>query len=350
MTLMSDIKGSSQDTQIEFIEYFNRYYEVLFKELTIWDMVFIARHYDSDIENWCDVEKEISDSFTNSSLLNSVKNSNSSLNSFTINDRLNSRSSPERIISTLLMSYYSKNHISSPVDRVIVSDAYRVTNDDWYRFLYNQLKKFEETFKVYIDEIVSIKDVNFLNKSFYEFKIISEYQLDRTINIMNFNYTTFIPKGLYKKSENVHGKALQNDEVIFGIDSSEIKNTDPHYIFTKTYRKVARLATNNFQRTKNSVLQDGIKTIIFYGHSLNNQDHSYFQTIFDLYNIYDNKITLKFKYSIYNEAKSQIIEEDQVRKVIDLLSKYGETIDNKYKGKNLIHKLLNEKRLIIEKV
>ena len=87
----------------------------------------------------------------------------------------------------------------------------------------------------------------------------------------------------------------------------------------------------------------------FYGHSFAPADYSYFQSIFDYYNIYDNDITLVFYYSIYDESKEQEIKRTQFNSVSKLMSEYGITFHSE-KGGNLMHKMLLEGRLILKKL
>lgn len=82
--------------------------------------------------------------------------------------------------------------------------------------------------------------------------------------------------------------------------------------------------------------------IKFYGHSLNEADYSYFQSIFDYYNLYENNnISLIFYYSKGYE---------QTDKIYRLINTYGKTLSNKDQGKNLTHKLLLENRLKIVEI
>ena len=82
--------------------------------------------------------------------------------------------------------------------------------------------------------------------------------------------------------------------------------------------------------------------IKFYGHSLSEADYSYFQSIFDFYNLYNNNnVSLLFYYSKGYEQNDEIYR---------LINSYGKTFDNKDQGKNLIHKLLLENRLKIVEV
>ena len=83
-------------------------------------------------------------------------------------------------------------------------------------------------------------------------------------------------------------------------------------------------------------------TLKFYGHSLSAADYSYFQSIFDYYNLYSNSnISLNFYYSERHE------QTDAIYRLINI---YGKSLSNKEQGKNLIHKLLLENRLNIIKI
>ena len=88
----------------------------------------------------------------------------------------------------------------------------------------------------------------------------------------------------------------------------------------------------------------------FFGHSLSLLDYSYFQTIFDYYEIYQSKIVLVFYYKVYGDRSKEDMELDLAKKISKILHKYSPSIDNPKKGKNLLHKLLLEKRLIIKEI
>ena len=144
------------------------------------------------------------------------------------------------------------------------------------------------------------------------------------------------------------------------------KNVDlgkvPERIFSKTYRKLFLKVDNKI------VLENDVECIKFYGHSLSRGDYSYFQSIFDYYNIYDyyigsdrehRRVKLEFYFSFYNiekdkekfsdETKTKL-KADYADKVYKLLHEYGRSMDNQDKGKNLIHKLLLENRLSIKEI
>lgn len=172
-------------------------------------------------------------------------------------------------------------------------------------------------------------------------------------SILNFNYTNVFDMLQIKsqcKYTNVHGKLCTNkcndckcSNIIFGIDDTAIKsqNEIPELrLFSKTYRKMQNLTspTDILPIIENNQLLE----IKFYGHSLSSADYSYFQSIFDYYNIYDNTmVSLIFYYSKGYEQYDAIYE---------LINTYGTTLTNKDQGKNLMHKLLLENRLKIVEI
>ena len=87
--------------------------------------------------------------------------------------------------------------------------------------------------------------------------------------------------------------------------------------------------------------------IKFYGHSLNEADYSYFQSIFDSYGLYDKQnILLEFYYTPHKDGiKSEVIDS-----VYKLINKYGSTLYNEDQRKNLMHKLILEKRVTIKEI
>lgn len=92
-----------------------------------------------------------------------------------------------------------------------------------------------------------------------------------------------------------------------------------------------------------------------YGHSLAKADYSYFQSLFDAVSLYSGVTTLVFYYSLYGDDKDEQwlekkIREEMQQRVMHLLSDYGKTLDNKDHGKNLVHRLLLEGRLIIKRI
>ncbi len=209
--------------------------------------------------------------------------------------------------------------------------------------IHKELKEFEEIISP-SQSTITIREANVLSKEFLNLK---------HTHILSFNYTNIFDildvKSPFLYS-NVHGKLCNSQcnescslsNIIFGIDDniiqSQSKDTELQ-LFSKTYRKMFN--TN----TPTSILppnDDTPVTLKFYGHSLSAADYSYFQSIFDYYNLYSNSnISLNFYYSERHE------QTDAIYRLINI---YGKSLSNKEQGKNLIHKLLLENRLNIIKI
>lgn len=175
-------------------------------------------------------------------------------------------------------------------------------------------------------------------------------------SILNFNYTVPFGADDYRLGldsvRNVHG-IIDATDTIFGIDGKDVEEDSAALPFTKTYRL---LALETGQR-RNLLIRGEHPTgyIKVFGHSLAPADYSYFQAIFDGVNLYSSDVVLVFLYKVYaNEpdgsSNENTIREDLYRRIAHLLIEYGATLDNKDHGKNLMHKLLLEQRLIIKKI
>ena len=211
-------------------------------------------------------------------------------------------------------------------------------------FAMRHLNLFEKDFGNYIKD-VQYKFIHSLDNILYN---------DKPKKIINFNYTTVIKNEIdkFKNIEksptaknirsieeviNIHG---DYENPIFGIDNQNIDES--MNIFTKTYRILSSDTIESFTLPSNKLLE----TIYFFGHSLSEADYSYFQSMFDYYSIYDSKIRLIFLYSAHDgKEKSR-----QENRVVKLINDYGKTLENKDKGKNLLHKLLLENRIKIYEI
>lgn len=206
-----------------------------------------------------------------------------------------------------------------------------------YDFLFDELNKFEKSFNDYLK---TLQNEKYKEKSQ---QLLNKLSSNERYNLLSFNYTTPCTKdSSCNIKRNIHGKL--EDHPIIGIDSKNISPDSPVFRFTKTYR-IMTLASEK----QDELLPQTVKTIVFYGHSFAPADYSYFQSIFDYYNIYDNDITLVFYYSIYDESKEQEIKRTQFNSVSKLMSEYGTTFHSE-KGGNLMHKMLLEGRLILKKL
>ena len=233
-----------------------------------------------------------------------------------------------------------------------------------YREDYNylvELNKFEKEFGDYIKEInekVFTEDVNSFRDNKFIDKIHKVFQEDKNkINIViNFNYTTYLKKMDYiSEMTNVHG-TFENP--IFGIDNTEIGNDREFYYLTKTSRVLFNNTIKKEFKLPNNI---EISKICFFGHSLAKADYSYFQSIFDYYDIYNSEVKLEFKYYNYikddeelndkeKEERKDEVKSNMHKGVIELMNDYGNTASNKLKGQNLLHKLILENRIKIVEV
>ncbi|HIZ63863.1 MAG TPA: bacteriophage abortive infection AbiH family protein [Firmicutes bacterium] len=253
---------------------------------------------------------------------------------------------------------YIKNNIVNPNNEKEYNTQYIVNAMN----LLNTLTGFTDIRYETIDDIIERQEEAYykpLSPTMYqsdwrEKHILSqEFSNLHSVNILSFNYTAlFDILGVQSPClyNNVHGKLCMNKcaencascNIIFGIDDTVIQSQEENFElhkFSKTYRKmlIADAETSILPKIDNQMIE-----IKFYGHSLSEADYSYFQSIFDYYNLYENnKVSLIFYYSKGFE------QTDEVYRIINT---YGKTLSNKDQGKNLTHKLLLENRLKIIEV
>lgn len=219
-----------------------------------------------------------------------------------------------------------------------------------------ELKAFELLFSMYLKAEVS-SNANYLHNADKLTRMITNGE---KAEIISFNYTNpFVDNNsnqnekklsdIISRVTNVHG-TYDKDNIIFGVDTTEELPLDVH-IFTKTHRKM-------LQDSYSSALPWYVTKVKFYGHSLGKADYSYFQSVFDNYNLYgsdlafgqprNEQVVLQFYFTIFDDSKKADIVRDAIDRVYRLITIYGGTLDNKDKGKNLLHKLLLEGRLQIK--
>ena len=185
----------------------------------------------------------------------------------------------------------------------------------------------------------------------------------KDVRILDFNYTNPVYGEIFRPVLiNIHG-SIHGRDIVFGIDSNSVDSEDIDYSglvkFTKTYRLMALDKGPKVNLVCPHVSgHPGSETdmIKFFGHSLGDPDYSYFQAIFDEVNLYGSDTRLVFYYNQkrLNENKddekgknttSESAQEKMFEKVNRLITTYGQTLDNKDHGRNLMHKLLLENRL-----
>lgn len=304
-------------------------------KLTFWDLLFVANKDLKPMRNWHNVEQNMLDILKEIDL--SIKYSN--LGQHMIKGipghrrELKSRIQ-KSLIKCSILAYY-----------VIPKERYRSKKnlDD---FLLSELIEFESAFSEYLeDKILETSEYSHISELLIG-KIIGEDNSIDDVEALSFNYTE--PICLRNKITNVHGK-LRNNNIIFGIDQDEISPNSLIYKYTKTFRKMVQINKNNGDSVYINNKND-LKNIFFYGHSLSVLDYSYFQSIFDYYNLYDSNVSLTFCCSPYGDKTSQEILTEHAGLVANLLGKYGKTMNNENHGRNLMHKLMLEGRLTIKEI
>ena len=230
------------------------------------------------------------------------------------------------------------------IARAIIKDR---KNLSFLDFMMEQLNLFEKDFGNYIGSL-EIKEEN-------KNRLINIFRTTCRKKIINFNYSIFLQDLIDRYKDiafseieiarrikpiesivNIHGD-FKNP--IFGIDS--LNSEEQFQNFTKTSRILNNDTVGNFELPK----PEKLGTINFFGHSLSEADYSYFQSLFDYYDIYSSNIKLNFMYSEYDKNDLTRAKRETHNNVVKLMKNYGEKLENKDKGKNLLHKLLIENRI-----
>ncbi|BAO08731.1 conserved domain protein (plasmid) [Enterococcus mundtii QU 25] len=318
-----------------FANAFSSQYEKVIKEsnLTFWDIVlFYSQEFgEQELTNvkWQDVENRMLDFLVQEEINKpSLKKMLKAINKNENLDKIN-----------WFCLYLAK--IIAPTDFVYC---------DIMDYLYRELCRFEKAFLSFLNKEVEKCEYYTGKATQLLIEIASVVEMKELLDqkILSFNYTNPLPR-MYLDMTNVHG-TLQSEKVIFGIDQEKINPSESVYRFTKTFRQMTE--TDISKRNKELILpaKDSISEIAFFGHSLSELDYSYFQTIFDFYSLYDSTVKLSFYYKVYKGTDSLTMELDLSNRISKMLRSYGPSIDNEKKANNLMHKLLLEKRLVIEEI
>jgi len=303
-----------------------------------WNLVFMDLR--TKDPNWNQIEKRIEDIVCG-----------------TVNGNIN-RTTTEHYYKRIVWNKGIKTSTKFPLIGVekyrlvyaIYAATFNINEIDLFSFLLNELKVFEQQFHLYLDKEMKSNTSYKMNVKFLLEDIRNSYTSEDQSNVVNFNYTTIKDEPNINMEINVHG-SLAKGNIIFGIDLTNINDDKGSFSFTKTYRKMHAFENVKISDFKDqSILDDNIDRISFYGHSLNESDYSYFQSIFDYYEIYNSHVSLIFYYSIYDSKKSVQIKESYTNAIINLLNTYGKTMANEFHGKNFLHKLMLENRVILKKI
>lgn len=324
-------------------------------ELTFWDLVMIYEDDKNIYMNWCNIEMHIQK--VTELILDLPAETNTFDELLKLNQKLSSPVHGNDFENNLKNILWEIDSERTRIDTrwinkytIFLCVINSLNNNEYLNyglddFLFTELQKYERIFKKYLAKELEMKRESYDENRFILLDRIYE-KSEYGGMILNFNYTSdSFPTNLLGSDlevVNVHG-TLDN-EVIFGIDHKDVDANSEIYPFTKTFRKMVMDNDKSL-----SIVNKDIRYVIFYGHSLGSADYSYFQSIFDYLNVYDNEIYLQFYFTNYlgDKLGEVSLKRKLASSVQKLLHEYGKTMDNKSKGKNMIHKLLIENRVQI---
>lgn len=308
--------------------------------LNAWDIIFLANSSNDTNTRWCDIEEEMLHF-----LLPETSHVKTRINfaDFDYALKFITRNTEERLRNKNVnkLNYFLAVYC---IQTQKLTDNSDITNEKLMNWFLHELRLFEVNFQSFV------KNQHLESKYYTKAHLLLEKLNFNELKyvLLNFNYTR--PDKDYRKElskniiniSNVHGN-IYDQSILFGIDHVNIHYSDIVYNFTKTSRKIFNFQTST---SETGVLSKGIQNIIVFGHSLNNADYSYYQSIFDYCDLYHSNVSLIFNYSVFDKSKIEQIKADRFLDVIKLINSYGETM-NVYHGKNLLHKLMLENRLHI---
>lgn len=217
------------------------------------------------------------------------------------------------------------------------------SSDDFYRYLLDELIKFETEFGEYIQ-----KETDRVYGSNHElaYQAINKIvPFDHISTIASFNYNSYYNDRIQDKLHHINGGII--DHPIFGIDPSLLTDTskdDPRIIFGKTYRRLMLDAS-----VKSMAQKKPSRNIIIYGHSLNEQDYNYFFALFDDIDLADhtkdNKII--FAYSIHDENRRIRITSTLIDNITKMFYNYSEYLERVKDNNRLLDMLVVTKKIML---
>ena len=293
-----------------------------------WNMIFfIAKFFylKKNVANWSDVEKMI---FYVITLLFDEQKGLSNIYF-------------DRFVKTIFLANNDKRDLSNEV----LAELYKFEKEFAKFIQEKETMDYYENAKKTIEQIV-IKDEKIKNSHIildvFDFNYsLNEYDARHFLNLNSrisiYDWT------------NIHGIADYDrkfDEElpapIFGVDLQELLSDSKQQVykdlrlkFTKSYR----LSTNHVNLIRMKDFQKEVDVITVVGHSLDKADYSYFEAIFDKYNLYSGEVRLEFYY-----PQGITKAEDYTRSIDALLTYYGQTLHDLH-GESLFNKLMLERRL-----
>lgn len=313
-----------------------------FDKANIWDLFF---YINSDIKYgstkewaWCDIEKLIYSWLKdrNKTQFDSGKSHWENVYSI-INNHVKSENERE----SLMAAFVFKKHNEHRFENI----------EDFYLFLLEQLKLFEENFGKYIYQLhfkgafggfPAYEKTSF--NSYAKFTIDDLCDIDKLVSIDSFNYDNIRLENIFDKIYNINGDWYNP---IFGIDSNAFPANDIRYIFSKTNRRMELDMINDEER-KNVPFDN----VVIYGHSLDESDYSYFFSIFDKLKITDltNDSKVVFAFSIYDSKLEQKIKNDYRISIAKLFYDYSIYLGKDKQPNRLLDVLTSQGKILMYEI
>lgn len=305
-----------------------------FGDSNLWLLYFLGKIYseaDRRSGNWCDIETMIDE------FVEAKDRMVFSLSRIAEGEKLTPNS-----------DWFTKS-LAKIVDRDRKDKIFK--NDrEFYNYLFNQLQIFERRFGKYLEEICH-DDQDYLNNaSTFLKKLVGD---EEVVLIDSFNYTNpFPPKPSNEimaphqiKVCNIHGDTKSPIFGIYPMSDDALGPGDLANSFTKLCRQVAS------EIKARNISYEDIDEVVVYGHSLNEQDQSYFNSLFDDFGICDRskkKPKFIFAFSIFKEPDptEKSAADTLSENIFNLFARYG-----KRKGDNsIMQDLASSGRLEIKRI
>ncbi len=214
-------------------------------------------------------------------------------------------------------------------------------------YFLKELQEFENDFAKYLSSIANY-DYPYECERLFDAIVGAECNPE-DVFILSFNYTKADLRDYKKNAKiqriNIHGR-IADENIIIGYDSSDktLKSTDKRILFSKSGQKIFR-KSNVIPLPK----KDNVSKIVFYGHSLGQQDYAYFHAMFDKYDIYNSDIVLEFCYSEHGKNPEKM-KVEYFSGVYALLNDYAQRSGKENEFKTILTRLQIENRLLITEV
>ena len=292
---------------------------------------YYFRRIDNNDPTWMDVEGFISKIATSESILSLLKQAYRA-----VLNKTDSFTFASSIIGPI-KNIFNQRKIShsgaeSFVNQMLLDDLIEFEND-FKEYMMEQLKNtpnYETEKQVFMDKIIN--------------QIFRDDYLFLNTYVYNFNYTPLETAADYVS--NVHGSLKSN--IVIGFDSTTIKEYDKCvYELSKDWQKVAIDESEIDLKSLDS------KDIIFYGHSLGEQDYPYFFEIFDQLKLLENNsdTTLYFAYSEFGDVEEQkVFKRNYQINIAKLLNSYENYRNSSITRNTIVTKLKAQNRLKVVKI